>query len=214
LVNELLQSGIITEEAATNHKKKNVITRAMQPHLEKPCKADIKPESDVQAGDYFFLCTDGVLESVSDEQLCSIISRNNTDEEMMQAIYNLCEAHSRDNFSAYLVPVIEGITLSEAKSVTVIEEEDEVAIAPQPTDPPRPAAVVPPLKKKAKTPNIILILIILALLAIGVFFVAKKGALKQVAEPSKKTPIREQQKPQTKSDTSHCLNSSPSPSTN
>jgi len=60
LVNELLLCGIITEEEAANHPKKNIITRAMQPHLEKRFEAKIHTTQDVQAGDRFFLCTDGV----------------------------------------------------------------------------------------------------------------------------------------------------------
>jgi len=211
LVNELLQGGIITEEEAANHPKKNVITRAMQPHLETPCKADIRHETDVQANDYFFLCTDGVLESITDEQLCSIISQKNTDEEMIQVIYNLCNEHSRDNFSAYLVPVIEGIAKFEAETISTIkkEEEEEITIVPASTDPPRLVEVVPQslvkekakantsrrLKKKTKTNNSFLILIVLVLFAIGIFVVVRKVTLKPETVPPVEPPAKELPKP-------------------
>ena len=108
-VNELLQSGIINEEEAATHPRRNVITRVMQPQFEERCNADIHITSDVAAGDRFFLCTDGILESVNDTQLCRIISENTNDEAMIKTIEELCQAHSRDNFSAYLVTVIEGV---------------------------------------------------------------------------------------------------------
>ena len=108
LVNELLLSGIITEEEAAKHPKKNIITRAMQAYQEKPCKATIHTTQDVKAGDRFFLCTDGVLESLSDAQLCRIIANNTDDEALLKAIHNRCEGYSRDNFSAYLIPIVKG----------------------------------------------------------------------------------------------------------
>ena len=108
LVNELLRAEVITKEEADNHPKKNMITRAMQPHLEKRCKAEIHIKRDVKAGDRFFLCSDGVLESLTDEQLCTI-AENADDETMMKIIRILCEENSRDNFSAWLIPITESI---------------------------------------------------------------------------------------------------------
>jgi len=113
LVNELLKAEVITEEEAANHPKKNMITRAMQPHLKKRCKADIYVTQEVQAGDYFFLCSDGILESLTNEQLCAIVARNAGAEAMINAIRVLCEQNSHDNFSAWLVPVVEGIHSAE-----------------------------------------------------------------------------------------------------
>jgi len=108
LVSELLQGGIITEEEAKKHPKKNVITRAMQPNQfeKKRDKADIHITQDVMLGDYFFLCTDGILESIDDEQLCNIIAENTDNATKMKTIQHLCEAYSRDNFSAYLISLI------------------------------------------------------------------------------------------------------------
>jgi len=105
-VNELVQSAIISEEEAVKHPRRNVITRVMQPNLEKRHCADIHITCDVAAGDLFFLCTDGILESVSDTQLCSIISENTDDKAMIKTIDELCQAHTRDNYSAYLISVL------------------------------------------------------------------------------------------------------------
>ena len=123
-------------------------------------KNTFKLQTDVQAGDYFFLCTDGVLESVNDEQLCSIISKNNTAEEMMQAINDLCQEHSRDNFSAYLIPVIEGIKATIEDSITV----------PPKRQVPISASISTPEKKKSKKRYLILIFIALVLIALGTYY--------------------------------------------
>ena len=106
LVGELLKAEVITEEEAVNHPKKNIITRAMQPHLKKRCKADIHITQDVQAGDFFFLCSDGVVESLTDDRLCAIAAENDA-KAMINAIGALCEKNSRDNYSAWLVPIVD-----------------------------------------------------------------------------------------------------------
>lgn len=137
LVGELLRAGVITPEEAKNHPKKNVITRAMQPHGER-CKASIHRTADVRAGDWFFLCSDGVLESLSDEKLLEIIAADNDAESKMQAIFELCNAHSRDNFSAWLVPIAKGIAQEERAATPVAEPAAT-------TDP--PVLPVPPEEK-------------------------------------------------------------------
>ena len=118
LVNELVRAEIITPEEALTHPRRNVITRAMQPKLDPRHKADVRTFNDVQAGDYFFLCSDGVLESVSNDALIEILRRDVSDVEKIEAVKALCAASSRDNFSAYLVPVVEGLPYVEPEVVS------------------------------------------------------------------------------------------------
>jgi protein phosphatase len=105
LVNDLIRANIITPEEAETHSKKHVITRAIQPRQEKPSQADIYETDDIKAGDSFFLCSDGVLEQISDAKLCDIIASGKEDEGKINAIREACQGHSKDNFSAYLVSV-------------------------------------------------------------------------------------------------------------
>jgi protein phosphatase len=107
LVNELIRAEIITPEEALTHPKRNVITRALIERQQKQPKADIHETDDVRAGDYFFLCSDGILEQVSDEILCDIIARETGDDAKISAIYKACQGRSHDNFSAWLIPVAE-----------------------------------------------------------------------------------------------------------
>lgn len=63
LVEELVQARIITREEARTHAKRNIITRALG------TPGDNEPDilvTDVQAGDLFLLCTDGLNGMVDD----------------------------------------------------------------------------------------------------------------------------------------------------
>lgn len=130
LVNELLRAGELTEEEARHFPRKNVITRAMQPHMERRCKADVYSFSDIQQGDYFFLCCDGVLEQLTNERLCEILADNRLDDKgKLHAIKQVCDGKTKDNYTCYLVP-IEAVRLEvgdEEKQGDVIQavETDE-----------------------------------------------------------------------------------------
>lgn len=106
LVNDLLKAGEITEEEARNFPQRNIITKAMQPHLETRFKADIYEFNDIATGDYFFLCSDGVLEKLSNNRLCQILSDSSLkDEEKLAEIKQICDDETKDNYSCWLIPV-------------------------------------------------------------------------------------------------------------
>lgn len=111
LVNEMVSQGIISEDEALVHPRRNVITRAIQPNTPNRCKADIYETSDVKVDDYFFICSDGVLESIEDKDLIKILESKSSDEAMMKKIQTICNKNSRDNHSAYLIHVKEGLAL-------------------------------------------------------------------------------------------------------
>lgn len=124
LVNELVRAEIITPEEALTHPRRNVITRAMQPRLETRYNADVRTFSDVMSGDYFFLCSDGITETITSDMLVEILRREVSDAEKIEAIRALCAESSRDNFSAYLVPITEGLPLIEHDVVSAELVED------------------------------------------------------------------------------------------
>ena len=106
LVNDLLRAGEITEEEAAHFPQKNVITRAMQPHLERRCRADVYNTTDVRAGDYFFLCCDGVLEQLTNDMLGAILANGALDDQgKIKAIKEVCNGKTRDNYTCWLIPV-------------------------------------------------------------------------------------------------------------
>ncbi|GAB3932308.1 protein phosphatase 2C domain-containing protein [Larkinella terrae] len=104
LVNQLLKAGVISREEAREHPQRNVIERAIQGST-KPVKIDVQVLNDVRPGDYFFLCTDGVLERVSDELLENVLGTTTSNEEKKQMLVDCCTGKTKDNFSAYLVQI-------------------------------------------------------------------------------------------------------------
>ena len=115
LVNDLVKIGEITEEEAKHHPQKNVITRAMQPCQKHRAKADIAHLTDILPGDYFYMCSDGMLEEASDENILNIITKPNaTDEQKLEMLRNVTE-ENKDNHTAHLIH-IDGVEYSVASS--------------------------------------------------------------------------------------------------
>lgn len=104
-VAELVKSGVLTPEEAYRHPQRNVITKALQGGT-KPIQASIHTTDDLQPGDYFFLCSDGVLERINDALLGSILVNPAESNEQKLARLRLCSVgNTRDNFTAYLIQV-------------------------------------------------------------------------------------------------------------
>lgn len=114
----MLRAGELTGEEAVNFPQKNVITRAMQPNLERRHKADVFSFSDIQKGDYFFLCCDGVLEQLTNDKLCEILSDKKTsDKEKLASIKHVCDGNTKDNYTCFLIPIDD-----------VVMEEDDTKV--------------------------------------------------------------------------------------
>ena len=101
LVQELIDSGSLTEEEGRNHPKKNIITRAIG------AQSDIKPdffEVKLRAGDRIFMCTDGVSNMPTDEEILEILNEEGTEEEKVDRIIAMANEHGgRDNMGIVLV---------------------------------------------------------------------------------------------------------------
>ncbi len=104
LVMDLYQAGEITRDEMRTSPQKNVITRAMTPGKDDRTRADIVHIADVQPGDYFYLCSDGMLEQMEDDDLLALVSDNTTDTEKREALIRATIAN-KDNHSAYLIHV-------------------------------------------------------------------------------------------------------------
>ena len=178
LVNTLLQAGEITLEEAKNFPRKNVITKAIQPHGKKRFKAEVQHLTDIQIGDYIFLCCDGVLEQLTNERLVEILSMKCSDKEKLVLLEAESTDKTKDNYTAYLIPI------DKVSGVSTIEHEEEVAtieveaaspnVAIQSTQKtssvPTPVknrpAIVFPIKKDNKK----IMFIALAVIVLGVVF--------------------------------------------
>lgn len=107
LVNDLLEVGELTPETAKTYPRKNVITRAIQPHQEQHARADFKEITDIKAGDYFLLCSDGLLEQMENHNIVNILSDKETSDEEKIEIMKQVSTDSRDNHSAHLIHVLD-----------------------------------------------------------------------------------------------------------
>ncbi|MBS1757033.1 MAG: serine/threonine-protein phosphatase [Bacteroidetes bacterium] len=106
LVNEYIASGFISQEEAKNHPKKNVITRAIQTTGEHT-EADIKVIEDIQANDFFILCSDGILEGIDNAYMEANFLSKNTLNDICTGIEKMCSIYSNDNYSGIFIKVIE-----------------------------------------------------------------------------------------------------------
>lgn len=105
LLNDLLKIGELTEETAKNFDKKHIITRVMQPNSGRRFNADIQEISDVKPGDIFFLCSDGVNESLASKHIAEILLDSSlNDEKKMERIKHFTK-NNRDNHTALFVHV-------------------------------------------------------------------------------------------------------------
>jgi protein phosphatase len=72
LVNEMVKQGLITEEQARTHEDRNVITRALGLH-EVVEVATWEAPLPVRPHDRFLLCSDGLYDLVSDEEMKDLV---------------------------------------------------------------------------------------------------------------------------------------------
>lgn len=105
LVNDLVKIGELTREEAKVSRQRNIITRAMQPCMERRAKADLHHARDIRPGDYFLLCSDGILEQMDDENLKYIFSVKGGEAPGKAAMLAQATERNRDNRSAIVVHV-------------------------------------------------------------------------------------------------------------
>lgn len=132
LVNELVRAGQISPDEVATHPRRNVITRAIQGSAN-PTQATVYVTQDLAPDDYFFLCTDGVLESVSNDDLTQILrSHILSDRQKIDSLLESCAEQSRDNYSGYLIRVAD----TEPLDQPILSDDDVVPIVVPKTLPP------------------------------------------------------------------------------
>lgn len=101
LVNELVKIGELTKEAAEHHPQKNVLLRALG--TERDVEIDIVTVP-FQKNDYLLLCSDGLTNQISDEEIKEIVcSRNSLEEKARQMVERANESGGEDNITLVLI---------------------------------------------------------------------------------------------------------------
>ncbi|QLY81975.1 Stp1/IreP family PP2C-type Ser/Thr phosphatase [Clostridium intestinale] len=96
LVQELLDSGSITEEEASTHPRKNIITRAVGAYEE--VMVDIFKLPKVMKNKYL-LCSDGLLNEVTNDEIEDILNNYDNEEAAKQLVTLANEREGRDNIT-------------------------------------------------------------------------------------------------------------------
>lgn len=104
LAYDLFLVGELTFDEMATYGKKNVITRAIMPGMERQPKLDIAHSTDIRPGDYFLLCSDGLLENMSDRQLLQLLSTDDPNDQKRQRLIAETQENA-DNHSAWLIQV-------------------------------------------------------------------------------------------------------------
>jgi protein phosphatase len=104
LVNQLLKRGEISSEEVVNHPQRHVITKAIK-GLEEPANPEVALISEIKSDDYFMLCTDGILEHLTNQQIREIFSGDHSMDLIKEKIQEVCDGRTRDNYSLYIIQV-------------------------------------------------------------------------------------------------------------
>lgn len=129
LVNDLIKIGELTKEEARHSKQKNVITRAMQPNMGRKPKADIYQTIDIKPGDYFYMCSDGMLEQPEMEDgtsLKNVFSELGGNDENKVEILKSVTEKNRDNHTAFIIHIMDVMDPIEKIITTASDKEEEV----------------------------------------------------------------------------------------
>ena len=173
LVNDLVKIGELTPEEAKHSNQKNIITRAMQPNMERRPRADIYHTHDIKPGDYFMLCSDGILEQMEDENIKYIFSpRVKSPEDKVKMIIDVT-AQNHDNHTAILVHITDVIDpIPVCPPAPVVETESNIEKPADNID--NTANIMPEEEEKEdnKISNIVYIVVMAIIVLAGAFVYA------------------------------------------
>ncbi|MEY3807024.1 MAG: hypothetical protein RIR69_1836 [Actinomycetota bacterium] len=107
-VQELVNEGIITPEEARVHPRRNIVTRAMG--IDRNVHVDVF-EQQVRTGDRLLLCSDGLVDEVSDADIAQILREHTNPQETAEALVMVANANGgRDNTTVIVVDVVDDIS--------------------------------------------------------------------------------------------------------
>ena len=155
LVYELYRSGVISYDDMATSPQRNVITRAIMPGEENNDNIDLVHTTNVKPGDYFYLCSDGMLEEMTDDQLLNVLCAEASDVMKAGSLVSMT-ADNKDNHTAVLIKVKS--VLAEDGDAKLLNDEatseyNEMAVANTVvmSNDKKPNPVVPPYKPEKKS---------------------------------------------------------------
>lgn len=109
-VDDMVEAGIITAAQAATHPWRNRLSRAVvisaaDKRATNPPAVDCTWLADVQKGDYFFLCTDGIQEQIDNNALETLLIGDLPDTRKINLLLAACREKTRDNYSGHLIGI-------------------------------------------------------------------------------------------------------------
>ena len=110
-VNDMVEAGIITAAQAATHPWRNRLSRAVTVSAGDTDKstsratADCVCLTDIQPGDHFFICSDGIQEQVDNDTLANLLNQRLAAVEKVDVLLSLCRDKTKDNYSGHLIGV-------------------------------------------------------------------------------------------------------------
>jgi len=112
LVGDLVRHGRLTPEAAATHPQRNIVTRALG--IGEDLLVDYW-EQPARVGDRYLLCSDGLVDEVSDSEIEAVLRRLDEPSAAVDELVGLAhESGSRDNVSVLVLRVDDGVPADEA----------------------------------------------------------------------------------------------------
>jgi protein phosphatase len=105
LIYDLFDVGELTLPEMETSPNKNIITRVMMPGQEQAPKPEIAHITDIKSGDYFYLCSDGMLEEMRDIDIIDILKDNDLTEAGKRNKLVAATTNSQDNHSGLLIKI-------------------------------------------------------------------------------------------------------------
>jgi protein phosphatase len=122
-VNDLIDEGIISVEGAKNHPLSNVITRAVG--VTDEVQVDLI-KGDIQKGDIFLLCSDGLTGELSDKEICLALEPKSIIDSGMALMHSSLVRGAKDNVTCILVRYDE--TLNDNHEVFNLKDEATIPL--------------------------------------------------------------------------------------
>lgn len=117
VVAELVRDGKLTSEEAEAHPQRNIITRVLGVYAE--VQADLWPVDPVR-GDRYLLCSDGLFNEVSENQMSAALRRLTDPTEAAEELVRLAnEGGGRDNITVIVIDVLDDAGLAATASAAL-----------------------------------------------------------------------------------------------
>jgi PPM family protein phosphatase len=113
LVEELRRKGQLTDDQATDHPQRSIITRALGPEPEVEVDLQTVP---ARPGDVFLLCSDGLTTMIDDARIAQLLTEIDSMERAVRTLVGEAnQAGGRDNITAVAFRLDEVVPAAEAK---------------------------------------------------------------------------------------------------